>query len=297
MRSTWLERNTRSAILALACSLLSPLVHAANESRLTPRLPSPSPLEPPPSRIEPPPSPSPVEEDSEIRGSGSPPSASVQPRENGQLYLGVERLFGVFGYLHISRTESDFGEFKKDHSGVQLHLFGVSPGRGDGQDGFNLSSMPRLSGDFHFANRWFLGGALGFFFTAGRRGLESEGQTQDPFLFPSRLGFLTAVRVGRTFPWGESWGAEMSLGPQFSYVRTSGDGAKEDTLSLQATANAGLYIQPSQAIRFTLMPFFDVGIWGRVIQSLRVAGVPPSDVSGSLNRHGFGLGVGGAWQF
>ncbi len=224
--------------------------------------------------------------------SGWAPSAVA-----GEFHIGVERLFGLSAFVETNRTSSDFGDFEASHSGFQAQLFATTTARGDGQDGQNTSAMPRLHVDYQWDDGWSLGVLTGWLVSSGRREVRSGDAVSDPYIYPVRVLGVMGLRAGNEWRLRKPFSLRLSLGPQVSLTTTSGDGARGGTTALQLAVNGALVITPFEHVRLTMGPYADLGFYGRSHQSLQVSGVPDSQVTGSVIRHGFGLALGLALAF
>jgi hypothetical protein len=219
------------------------------------------------------------------------------PARAGEFQLGVERLFGISAYVEVNHTESDFGDFETTHSGIQAQLFGTTTARGDGQETQNTSAMPRLHVDYQWDSGWSLGGVTGWVITTGRRDVKNGESLQDPYIYPVRVLGVIGVRGGKEWRLSGPLSIQVLSGPQISLTSVSGDGARDGSFALQLAMSGALVVTPFQHVRVSIGPYADLGFYGRSHQTLQVSGVPESTVSGSLQRHGFGLACGLALSF
>lgn len=225
------------------------------------------------------------------------PAARDRSERGTRIHLGVERLFGVAAYDFRRSIDGDFGRFDTTDRGVAFQILGSSPSRGDGEDGVNLAAMPRGYFEVETPSRIVLGVGLGGTVTSGRRGLVAQGQEQDPYVYPVRVGIVAHPRFGKSWSLAPrlSWG--VTVGPQLLYLRYSGDGARETLLLLQVSTALPLSWEPHENIQFRLSPTFDAGFFGRVKQTLQVNGVPNTSVEGSARQHSYGISLSGGWVF
>jgi len=213
-----------------------------------------------------------------------------------RIAFGVDRLFGVSLYRHVSESKSDFGDFRTVDSGVQAHLFGQTAGRGDGSDGQNPSAMPRLYFDYETEKQWIFGGTFGLSWSNGERKATSDGRSQDTYSYPSSTMTTAGLHGGIVRELSRNWGWLAKVGPQLNYETTSGDGALKDVLSFQASLNAGIFFRPTARTRLLISPYVDWGFGGVASRGLRVAGVPATRVDGKALRHGGGVSLALGWS-
>lgn len=215
----------------------------------------------------------------------------------GELQVGVERIFGVAGFIQIDEVQSDFGHFRSQNQGIGVQLFATSSARGDGQDGVNSSAVPRLVIDYQWDGGWSLGGSTGFFVSSGRREVDNGGVEQDPYVYRSHMLALLGARGGKEWRWGKYTRFQIVTGPLYTYLRGTGDGLAEHSSTLQLNLEGRLVVTPHPQVRLIFALYGDFGVWGRSSQKLQVSGVPATQIKGSVWRHGLGLSMGGALAF
>lgn len=215
----------------------------------------------------------------------------------GQLHVGVERLFGLSLYSQQTTTPSDFGEFETLNQGVVVHLFGATTARGDGRDGKNLSSMPRLYADYEWASGWTLGGTFGGTYSTGRRRVENDDAQLDPFEFPSQLALVGAIRAGKTLRVGRLWGLAPQVGPALAFESRWGGAAAASMLMIQLSAQVVCFVKPTTFSRLFIAPYGDITLYGSSREKLNVAGVPQTILHGRTSFYGVGIAGGAGWEF
>ncbi|MCH2109602.1 MAG: hypothetical protein MK135_09745 [Polyangiaceae bacterium] len=223
----------------------------------------------------------------------SPPSAGGQPVAPAQKELhwrvGVDRLFGVSGYLSDDPVHTGLGDITQRNAGVQVQAFALSSSFGDSVDAVNFSSIPRLFVEIPLYRRWFIGVASGVSWLKNRTQTSLDEGDFGEVMVVNSTYIVSQLRLGYSFPLNQWLLLEPRLGPQFGFRFASSQGRREKTIQLQGSLELPWTFVLGPWVRLSVIPYADLSIWGDSSKVNRVSGLPEFDSGGKPRSYGWGL--------
>ncbi len=212
---------------------------------------------------------------------------------DARFLVSAERVTGLVAWNSKSDTQSEFGRYERERSGTQLHAFAATGAVGDGEDGVNFSSVPRLTFDFVLPFGLSVGAIAGVTTSSGDEVLLIDGSEQERIQFPNTTTVILGGRLGYMIALSEKVALWPRVGVTYDALMARGAAGSQQTIhATQLLIDPALVLTPVAHVGILFHPIIDVGLGGSINSSFTVSDLPTQSSDGSFRTNAYGAAFG-----